>query len=421
MKLSAHYSKATLIITFSVLFIAGIIYYCTITYIVNNQLDRDLKEEVEEITEFVNLNQRLPGKLDFEDDQLTLTKTNEKLNEMAFYDAPYYKKKHKPGHNKTESGRAVKALVSLKGDNYLLTVTESKDASEHLTQLIIGITLLLTALLLLILAITNRYIFRGLWKPFYSILQQLKAFNIADSGSFNLSKTNIDEFGELNEAVITMSARVKSDYQNLKTFTENASHEMLTPIAVITSKLDTLIQDEKLKAEQFTQITDIYAATNKLSRLNQSLLLLVKIDNDLIQDNATFNLKDIILEKIHQFQELNQNKQIEITELLGDKEITASRYLIEILINNLFNNAIKHNITRGKIFIDLTPNELVFQNTGESGPLNSSEIFERFKKGKNSDGTGLGLTIAKNICSQYGFNLTYSFESSLHTFKISFK
>ncbi len=423
MKLSAHYSKATLIITFSVLFIAGIIYYCTVTYIVNNQLDRNLKEEVEEITDFVNLNQRLPGKLDFEDDQLTLTKTNEKSNEIAFYDAPYYKKKHnkKPGHNKTESGRAVKALISLKGDNYLLTVTESKDASEHLTQLIIGITLVLTVLLLLILVITNRYIFSGLWKPFYTILQQLKAFNIADSASLDLGKTNIDEFQELNEAVTTMSTRVKSDYQNLKTFTENASHEMLTPIAVITSKLDTLIQDERLKAEQFIQITDIYAATNKLSRLNQSLLLLVKIDNDLIHDNATFNLKDIILEKIHQFQELNQNKQIEIIEQLDDKEITASKYLIEILINNLFNNAIKHNITRGKIYIDLTPNQLVFQNTGETGELKSDEIFERFKKGKNSDGTGLGLTIAKNICSQYGFKLTYSFESLLHTFKIVFK
>src|SRR5476649_1028282 len=99
MKLSAHYSKATLIITFSVLFIAGIIYYCTITYIVNNQLDRDLKEEVEEISDFVKLNQHLPGKFDFEDDQITLTKTNEKLNEIDFYDAPYYKRRHnnKPG------------------------------------------------------------------------------------------------------------------------------------------------------------------------------------------------------------------------------------------------------------------------------------------------------------------------------------
>lgn len=415
MKLSTQYSKATLIITFSVLFIAGIIYYKAINFIVNTQLDRDLIEELAEITEYIQLNQRLPKQLDFDGDQTSFTKTDQKAIEKTFYDVPYHNSR-----GKTESGRAVKSLVSLKGNNYIVTVAESKEASEDLTQLIIIITLVLTALLLIILTITNRYILDGLWKPFYNILRQLKAFNVADTGSFDLSKTNINEFQELNDAVVTMASRVKDDYQNLKTFTENASHEMLTPIAVINSKLDTLIQAENLQAEQFTQITDIYAATNKLSRLNQSLLLLVKIDNNLIQDNSTFNLKDVIVEKGHQFQELIQNKQIVIEQQLNDKEITASKYLIEILINNLFGNAIKHNSANGKIYIKLTTDQLVFQNTGDIDALNKDEIFKRFKKGKASDGTGLGLTIAKNICSQYHYTLSYNFDSSLHTFKIKF-
>jgi signal transduction histidine kinase len=414
MKLAAQYNKATLIITFIVLFIAGGAYYTAINYIVNKQLDHDLLGEADEVEEYINLHQQLP-KL-FENDQTTFTKTNITTFKKLFVDTPY----HKNRGNKIEPGRAIKILVDVKEDHYILTIVESKEASEHLTQLIIGITVLSTVILLLILALTNRYIFSGLWKPFYQILQQLKAFNIADNNHINLPTTNIDEFLELNDAVTSMSARVKTDYQNLKTFTENASHEMLTPIAVITSKLDTLIQDEKLKAEQFEQINDIYAATNKLSRLNQSLLLLVKIDNDLIQDTATFNLKDVILEKEHQLQELAQNKGIELIHVLEDKEITASKYLIEILINNLFNNAIKHNPINGKLYIKLTNKELIFQNTGDRDPLNSEEIFERFKKGKNSDGTGLGLTIAKNICSQYHYRLSYSFEASFHTFRLTF-
>ncbi len=416
MKLAAQYNKATLIITFIVLFIAGCVYYGTINIIVNKQLDRDLTEEVDEIVAYVNLNQRLPTELDFEGDQTTFTKTTEKVVGLTFYDVPYH-----PNHgDKTESGRAVKTVITLKGDSYIVIVAESKEASEHLAQLIIGITVLLTVLLLMILALTNRYIFSGLWKPFYHILQQLKAFNIADNSPISLDRTDIDEFSELNEAVTAMSTRVKNEYQNLKTFTENASHEMLTPIAVITSKLDTLIQDEKLKSDQFDQINDIYAATNKLSRLNQSLLLLVKIDNELIQDSAVINLKDVILEKEHQLQELAQNKGIELIHLLEDKQITASKYLIDILINNLFNNAIKHNTVNGKLYIKLTSKNLVFQNTGERDPLNSDEIFERFKKGKNSDGTGLGLTIAKNICTQYHYKLSYSFEGSFHTFRVTF-
>ncbi|MES2428961.1 MAG: HAMP domain-containing sensor histidine kinase [Bacteroidota bacterium] len=416
MKLAAQYNRATLIITLVVLVLAGLVYYTAINYIVNKQLDRDLTEELTEIRDYVSTNQQLPKPLDFEGDQTTFTRTHETELETTFFDLPY----HKNRGNKIEQGRAVRSMIILKGNNYVITVAQSKEASENLTQLIIGITVLLTAILLVILSLTNHYIFSGIWKPFYHILLQLKAFNVADKGNINLNATAIDEFKELNEAVTVMASRVKSDYQNLKTFTENASHEMLTPIAVITSKLDTLIQDEILKAEQFAQINDIYTATNKLSRLNQSLLLLVKIDNDLIQDDTTINLKDLILEKEHQLQELVQSKHIELTHQLEDKGITASKYLIEILINNLFNNAIKHNLVGGKLHVTLTQTALTFQNSGDGEGLNGDEIFERFKKGAHSDGTGLGLTIAKNICTQYGYSLIYFLDGQYHTFKIVF-
>ncbi|WP_214071680.1 HAMP domain-containing sensor histidine kinase [Mucilaginibacter sp. dw_454] len=415
MKLTRRYNRATLIITVIVLLIAGTAYYTFINYIVNKQLDHDLMEELTEIRDFVKTNQRLPLPLDFEGDQTAFTLTNEPVAGINFYDTPYHKKRN----NKTEPGRAVQTSITLRGKSYLAEVAISKEASENITQLVIGITILLTAFLLVILSLTNRYVFSGIWQPFYSILQQLKAFNVADTNNIKSYDTNIDEFKELNDAVSVMSTRVKTDYQNLKAFTENASHEMLTPIAVITSKLDTLIQDEQLKADQFAQINGIYTAANKLSRLNQSLLLLVKIDNDLIDDKSTFNIKEVILEKEHQLQELAQSKGIELIDLLEDKPITASRYLIEILVNNLFNNAIKHNLPQGKLYIRLTQRALTFQNSG-AVKLNDQEIFERFKRGANSDGTGLGLTIAKNICTQYGYKLTYNFEDNMHLFSVMF-
>jgi len=416
MKLSAQYSKVNLIIAISILFIAGIVYYATINYIANDQLDSSLVDEIEEITRYVNLNQRLPKPMDFDEDQTSFTPTDQKTMPRFFFDATY----HSPREKSTEAGRAISGLISLKGVNYKAVVVISKEATENLVQVITLITLVLTAILLIVLVIANRYILDGLWKPFYNILQQLKAFNISDANTLNLDETEIDEFGELNSAVLSMSSRVKNDYQNLKTFTENASHEMMTPIAVITSKLDTLIQDETLKSEQYAQINDIYAATNKLARLNQSLLLLVKIENNLVQDTAILNLKDIIIEKLHQFNELIQSKNIGVIHTLADKEITASKYLIDILINNLFNNAIRHNNPYGTIRIYLTNTQLVFQNTGDENRLNSREIFERFQKSKTSEGTGLGLTIAKNICNQYNFKLSYDFETSLHTFQIDF-
>lgn len=416
MKLSAQYSKVNLLIAISILFIAGIIYYTTINYIANKQLDDDLTEEIEEVASYVNLNQNLPKSIDFDEDVTTFVKTDQKKIPRIFFDTVY----RNPREKNAEAGRAVIGLITLKGENYKVMVVESKEATQNLVQVITLITLALTAILLIVLVIANRYILDGLWKPFYNILKQLKAFNIADIDNVALRETKIDEFRELNDAVLTMSSRVKNDYQNLKTFTENASHEMMTPIAVITSKLDTLIQDETLKSDQYAQITDIYAATNKLARLNQSLLLLVKIENDLIQDNTVLNLKDIIHEKLHQFNELIQNKHIGVIHTLVDKEIIASKYLVDILINNLFNNAIRHNTTYGTIRIYLTERQLVFQNTGDKDPLNPDEIFERFQKSKTSEGTGLGLTIVRNICTQYAFELSYYFEEPLHTFQIEF-
>jgi signal transduction histidine kinase len=414
MKLSAHYNKASIIITISVLLVGGIIYFFTINKLGRHQLDRDLTEEITEVIDYVNLNGKLPTQVDFDEDQTVFIKTNQVNLPLRFFDTVYVNPKEK----NPEAGRAVWGLISLKGQRYKVIITESRESTEDLIQVIGIITLILMVCLLVILFITNRYILNGLWKPFYETLGRLKAFNISDSQGLKLKHDKVDEFNDLNQVVDAMSSRVKNDYQHLKQFTENASHEMMTPLAVITTKLDTLIQDETLKPEQFDQINDIYSAASKLSRLNQSLLLLVKIENNLVDDAELLSLDGLLSQKIRQFSELAQSKDILVSEYIGEKNIVASKYLIDILLNNLFSNAIRHNNKHGQIIITLTGSKLVFQNTGSEKLLNDEILFERFQKGKKSDGTGLGLTIVKNICNLYHWEIVYSFENSFHTFEI---
>lgn len=416
MKLAAHYNKASIIISVAVLLISGVIYYITINQIARKQLDSDLTEEIAEVIAYINVNHHLPKPIDFDEDQTSFVKTNLTQFETRFFDTPYLN----PREKKSEAGRAAAALIKLNGQNYIVTIVESRENTEYLIQIISIITVILTAVLLSVLIITNRYILNGLWRPFYHILQQVRGFNIADTNRMEVMDSKVDEFRELGDAVSKMSSKAAADYLGLKTFTENASHEIMTPLAVITSKLDTLIQDETLRADQFAQITDIYSAANKLSRLNQSLLLLVKIDNNLLQDSAQLNLKTIILEKVQQFHELIQNKQIDLNVEMDDTEIVASKYLTDVLINNLFSNAIRHNKMQGKININLAGNKLTFQNSGETGALEQNKIFKRFHKGRSSEGTGLGLAIMKNICNQHNFDLTYRYINGLHTFEITF-
>jgi len=416
MKLASHYNKASVIISVSVLLVSGLIYYLIINHIARQQLDNDLSEEVEEVIAYVNLNHRLPKQVEFDEDLTSFSKTQVNQYDTRFFDTPYANTKE----NKTEAGRAVSALVNVNGEKYIVTIVESREDTEYLIQIISAITLVLTAVLLGILIITNRFVLNGLWRPFYGILDQVKWFNVADAHKITSAETKVDEFNDLGDALSKMSARVTTEYQGLKAFTENASHEMMTPLAVITSKLDMLIQDETLKPEQFVQITDIYSAASRLSRLNQSLLLLVKIDNNLLQDTEKLNIKNIILEKAQQFHEMIINKNIQLDVKLTDLEIHASRYLIEVLINNLFSNAIRHNKNSGDIKIVLSAERLQFQNTGDPDPLQQDAIFERFYKGRSSDGTGLGLAIMKNICSLYQSDIKYTFKQGMHSFCIDF-
>jgi len=416
MKLASHYNKASIIISVSMLVISGLIYYLIINYIARKGLDDDLKEEVGEFFIYVNTNHALPV-AQYDENQTSYVKTNLKSYNTRFYDAPYAN----PNHSEVKPGRAVSGLIRFKGQNYIYTIIESRDPTEYLIQIILLVTIVLTAILLLVLIITNMYVLGGLWRPFYNILGFLKGFNIADTDTIAIANTNVDEFKDLNDAVSKMSARVVSDYQGLKTFTENASHEMMTPLSVITSKLDNLIQDERLDSDQLKEITDIYSASNKLSRLNQSLLILVKIDNDLLQDNETLDLSVVIFDKAQQFQEIIKNKNITLTIELNKLEITASKYLIDVMINNLFSNAIRHNkITAGEIKIRIAGRTLFFQNSSNQSELDNELIFNRFYKGKASDGTGLGLAILKNICNNYGFEILYKYCDELHVFEIDF-
>lgn len=310
--------------------------------------------------------------------------------------------------------------VSVGDKYYKVLIVVSTVEAEDLIKIIFGITAGVILLLFVTLYVTNRLLLNRLWQPFYDLLKELRLFNITDNKEIPLEKTNIDEFEELNQAIVSMSTRVKTDYKELKTFTENASHELLTPIAVINSKLDTLIQTDSFSLQQSKLLSDLYSGVSKLTRLNQSLLLLVKIENRLLENNKHVDLKLHIEDLLIQFEEIFLDKEIKVSCELNEKELFTSTYLIDILLNNLLSNAIRHNHPGGEINIRLNTASLVVKNTGSSGPLKQDQIFVRFHKSTESEGSGLGLTISRQICENLKFMLSYSYDVPYHTFTVTF-
>jgi len=429
MKLQTRYNYVNLVTTVIVLLITGLVYYQAISWILTWQKDKDLKDEEQEIFQYVSLNHQLPQTFETNDQQISFAAAAPGSVRREFINTVYFKKwdqgegRHRRHHGKGgeyEPGRGLVTSVGVGDQYYKVLIVESEVETEDLIRLIFTITIGVILFLLLVLLLINRLVLRRLWRPFYGIMGELRSFNIADNREVTKVDTSTDEFRELNVVVTNMAQKAKHDYKDLKAFTENASHELLTPIAVINSKLDTLIQTGNLNEKQSGLLNDLYSAVSRLNRLNQSLLLLVKIENRLLHEQKPINLKELVEETITQLEEIFNDKSLTVSCSLEEKQITGSRYLAEILVSNLVNNAVRHNYRGGEIVITLTAGSLVVKNTGEDWPLDAERIFTRFHKSSGSEGSGLGLTISKQICNNFGFSLDYSFRDAYHTFTIGF-
>jgi signal transduction histidine kinase len=415
MRLSANYNRVSIVTSLVVLILTGAIYYLFIHSILTDKLDRDLVVEEDEIRQYIATYKKLPLPSMFLDQQIVYKeiRAGQKRREFAY--THYYNAKEK----EQEPGRSLFSTMDFEGKTYLVTITKSTLESEGLLRIILLITLGVTLVLLAALLLINHFLLNRLWRPFYTILSGMKSFEIATGGQVKMEPTKIDEFNELNASVNAMAESVSNDYHELKSFTDNASHEMMTPLAVINSKLDSLLQAGSFSEEQGKLLADIYLATGKLSRLHHSLLLLAKIENKLIADVQLIDMSDMLNSKLRQFEELFERDGLVVKKVIGSGTLKMSRYLADILLNNLFSNAVRHNIPNGEIEVLLNEQQLCISNTGHNLHL-QTKLFDRFSKSVESEGMGLGLAITKQICHLYGLGLVHRNDSGKHYFTVHF-
>ena len=269
--------------------------------------------------------------------------------------------------------------------------------------------------------LVTRFISKRLWEPYEKTLQQLEEFRLENGIIPPLAKSDIKEFTRLNLALNRLMENSLKSYQTQKEFTENASHELQTPLAVFQSKLDLLLQQPDLTEQQADIVQSLYEATNRLSRLNRNLLLLARIDNNqykhVVRLDAVKILKDILPTMERLVEGITIHANLSSTPIL----VQANHSLLESLINNLIVNAIRHNTTSGEIFISMRERQLDVANTSTEGPLDEHLLFNRFyRPSEKVKGNGLGLAIAKAICEYHGWQIHYTYKEGLHLFTVHF-
>ena len=318
--------------------------------------------------------------------------------------------------------RKLTSTLEWKGKPYRLDIVVARMETHEIVASILQSLMVVFVLMVAAFYFTTRYFSRKLWEPFYHTLQQLNLFEIDQSKELELRATRIEEFIVLNKSIVDLTNRTRSTFHNQKQFIENASHEMQTPLAIAQSKLELLIEDPHLTEQQAEIIQTLIHSTQRLARLNKTLLLLSKIDNQQFLEKEVVLIKPLLDEIMTNFEEQQENFKIHVeTKIKNESSWMANKTLVDLLLTNLVKNAFFHNRPNGSISIDVGDHYLSIANTSLSPAIPNEKLFQRFyKQSVAKDSWGLGLAMVKKICDINQWRISYQFAEGQHIFTVSF-
>jgi signal transduction histidine kinase len=415
MRLLQKTNRTYFLVSGTAFLIAGAVFFFVVSLFFKDQLNEKLDHDIKNISRTIMKNGNLPNYYPFIETREVSAQPEHSFKTIDTLIFDGFEKRR-------ILYRQISLITVINDKKYFIAARDTLIEEDDLLEVIAIVTGLVFVLLLVSLYFINRKLSLKIWQPFYKTLNELKEFSYEKSGFKLSSESQLYEFTELNKTLEKLTRKVITDYQSLKRFTEDASHEIQTPLAVIQSKLETLMQDPGLKKDQAELINSAYVFALRISKLTQTLLLLTKIANDQFPDKKAINLAELISEKINMFEDHILEKSLSLNEDIDPAcFIETNFFLAESLIINLISNAVKHNVKRGTVNIKLDKNHLEISNSGEKPAVPTTKFFDRFyKTNESSDSPGLGLAIVKEICRLNKWEINYVFEENLHKVIIKF-
>ncbi|MBZ4188527.1 sensor histidine kinase [Niabella beijingensis] len=269
--------------------------------------------------------------------------------------------------------------------------------------------------------ISARILSRTLFKPFKSTMEAIRHFNIRQKQKLQLGRSSTKEFNELNCFIETMTNKAMEEYATAREFSENASHELQTPLAVLRTKTELLTQTS-LNSQQAGLIEHMQTEVNKLSNITKSLVLLARLENHEFNTREKIRFCRIAKNVIETYSYWADLKNITVTRNTDSRVfIQIHPTLADILVANLMRNAIRYNEENGSVHVELTTDYFRISNTGDPVTIPHKDLFRRFKKGsQKNEGVGLGLAIVKQICEVCNFRISYAYVEHRHIFCVYF-
>ncbi len=417
MKLLTRTTIYYALLSVPLLLLAGVTFYFIITSELNKSMDESLLNTKNHLENYLKTKQDTSNYSAPDGDSFMRFVPGPVQQAINFKDTLIYN----PAEEEYLPFRILYAEVPFGRGHYQIKIRKASIETEDLIDGIVISIFVVFVILFIGLMALSWWINKKLWKPFYSTLNFLSAYKIGTKNNFTFGATATVEFNSLNVSLDKMLARIGRDYQKQKEFTENAAHEMQTPVAVMQSKIDLLIQSKNLGEEEMHLIEQLSSALQKLSYLNRSLLLLSKIENKQFSQLESVSVQEVVDNALSLYESALTSKEITVNKsYLANPVTSINRGVFEILMNNLIQNAVRHNVQGGAIDIEVSHEHIVIENTGPA--IESPEsIFERFTRSDQSIGSiGLGLAIVKEIVNASGMSIDYRFQQSKNCFTLHF-
>lgn len=323
--------------------------------------------------------------------------------------------RHDELHGHVEPFRTYESMVVLNGVPHAITVTRVIEETEELLTAIALVTLVSLMLLFGGVMVLDHVSARRIWAPFHRLLDALKRYKVDGSVPFKATPTGVTEFDDLERVVEQLTQRNRAIYAEQQRFTENAAHELRTPIALLQGKVERLFQTSGLTQEQAGLLDEANRLLGRMRRTHDGLLMLSHVDNIPVRLWSHCDPDVIVRSLLDHAQEQIESLNLSVSmDIEPPVQWRMEPGMAEILLGNLVNNAIRHNAAGGRLRIHISATMFSVANTGADTPLDPQRLFKRFSG--SGKGLGLGLAIAQRVCERQGWSLRYAYEDSMHCF-----
>lgn len=342
------------------------------------------------------------------------------------HDTPYYGEAEAYIRSQEDfaSSRIRRQVFSDNAGNYYeITVSLPVFEQETLVEHVLWWTGILFFVLLVTLLVIGIIVIDYNLKPFKALMEWMDDYIPGHKPDTIPADTDVVEFRKLADTVRKAVDRIEHEYEERKIFIGNASHELQTPLAVCSNRLEMLLDRPDLNEEVAGEMVKLHRSLQHLIRLNRTLLLLSRIENDQFPPVYEVDMTSILRDALEMNEEIYSRKSLNASmNVRGSFVCRVNDQMASVLVGNLVKNAFVHSAPGAEIKITVSAEGFTVRNQGDAS-LDKERVFHRFylPGGRREGSTGLGLALAYSVCERSGLSLTYDFHENQHIFSVILK